>query len=138
VLAAQIDAGLKLGGQQTVAADAVKRRPIFATPSPFYTSPNFLPYLNVMQQDWGASCERVHIDTVLTADQDVSEARILQLGSIRAPPQRGLLWLEQDRILPVHVQLSPGLVVLAANRAQVRQGASKACLGWEVLVAAGC
>jgi hypothetical protein len=51
---------------------------------------------------------------------DLSAARILLLGQGQGPPQKGLLWLEQEDVAPEWGQMSPGLVVLVARKTLVR------------------
>jgi hypothetical protein len=50
---------------------------------------------------------------------DLSAARILMLGEVQLPPQKGVLWLEQRDAAAEWGQLSPGLVVLASHNSQV-------------------
>jgi hypothetical protein len=51
---------------------------------------------------------------------DLSAARILRLGQGQVPPKKGVLWLEQNDVVPEWGQLSPGLVVLVAHGMLVR------------------
>jgi hypothetical protein len=56
---------------------------------------------------------------LLVSGVDLSAARILQLGPLQVPPQKGVLWLEQWGASAEWGLRSPGLVVLASPRAQV-------------------
>jgi hypothetical protein len=72
--------------------------------------------------------ERLRIQTLLSSGAlDVSKARILQLGAVQVPPQKGVLWLEQKDVTDEWVELSPGLVVLGARKSQVGAQAHLGC-----------
>jgi hypothetical protein len=75
--------------------------------------------LLAVQVDVDDNTERQRIRDLLTSDLDVTQARVLQLGGLQVPPQQGVLWLEQHTVTREWADLSPGLVVLAAGRAQV-------------------
>jgi hypothetical protein len=51
---------------------------------------------------------------------DLSAARVLQPRQVQVPPQKGVLWLEQEGVAPEWGQMLPGLVVLVARKTLVR------------------
>jgi hypothetical protein len=76
---------------------------------------------------------------LLVSGLDLSAARILQLGPLQAPPQKGVLWLEQWGAAAKWGLMSPGLVVLVSPRAQVRTGCRSVAwpARWVVMIAQG-
>jgi hypothetical protein len=69
------------------------------------------------------------VDNSETGDDDIkqmmsglhlSAACILQLRQVQVPPQKGVLWLEQEDVAPEWGQMSSGLVVLVTRKTLVR------------------